>query len=642
MCGIGGVWYADRRRPDEAALSRMSLAMASRGPDDHGALVEPGIGLVHRRLSILDLSEAGRCPISNEDGSIHAVHNGEIYNFAALREQLIDAGHHFRSNCDSEVIVHGYEQWGTDLFTHLDGMFAVGIWDAPRRRLVVGRDRIGEKPLYLLRKPGVFAFASSLNALREIVNGELEVEMDAVECFLSHAFIPHPHTVWKGVESLPPAHFAVIEGRSEASLERYWNFPDKRPRRMALGEAEEVIEEGLERSVKARLIADVPIGGFLSGGVDSSLIMAIAARHSPSIDTFSVGFEEQAFSELPFARSVAQHIGSTHHELIFRADSILEILPELVWQYGQPFGDSSSIPTHLVSRMARESVKVSLSGDGGDESFAGYWRPASLVYASLFGRIIPEPLRQRAVPHVANIMGRLGGEGLARRLSAMNRLSLATPGAGYTNSQSWFDHRETLLGNAFKTLTTDHDVVACRTGRPLSLPKASVLQQALYDDFEVQLADDYLVKVDVASMAASLEVRPPMLDHHFVESAWTLPDDYKLHRGTRKWILKRIAARQVPPEVIYRPKLGFAMPMNIWWRGQLATLLRTLMRDSRCAAMGWINPESVELHLAEHCSGKAEHDTRLWLILWLELWVRIVLEGSMGRNESLAKMATES
>ena len=638
MCGIGGVWRGDGRRPDEAALARMSLAMASRGPDDHGMLIDDGIGLVHRRLSILDLSAAGRCPISNEDGSVVAVHNGEIYNFAALRSQLLEAGHLFQSNCDSEVVVHGYEEWGTGLFARLEGMFAIGIWDAPRRRMILGRDRIGEKPLYILRKAGLVAFASSLNALREVVDGDLDVEMSAVECFLSHIFIPHPHTVWKGVESLPPAHFAVIEGSSDLSIERYWDFPAQRPQSMSLGDAEDSIEEGLDRSVKARLLADVPVGGFLSGGVDSSLVMAMASRHNPRINTFSVGFEEEEFSELPYARKVAEHIGSTHHELVFRDDAILDILPELVWQYGQPFGDSSAIPTHLVSRLARESVKVCLSGDGGDESFAGYWRPASLSYAASFGRLVPEGLRRHAVPRLADLIGTMGGRNLSSRLSAMNRLSLAEPGAGYTNSTSWFDHRRGLLGPAFAAVDPAHDVSACRAGRPLSGKNASVLQQALYDDFQVQLADDYLVKVDVASMAASLEVRPPMLGHAFVESAWTLPDGYKLHRGDRKWILKRIAARHVPKEVIYRPKRGFAMPMRIWWRGKLSLLLTALMRDSRCVALGWVNPLDIHRCLEEHVAGKADHDTRLWLVLWLELWVRIVLEGSMDRNDSLADL----
>jgi asparagine synthase (glutamine-hydrolysing) len=635
MCGIGGVWRADRNRPDEAALQRMSVAMQSRGPDDQGMLVAEGIGLVHRRLSIIDLSDAGRCPISNEDGSVHAVHNGEIYNFEELRDQLRKSGHRFHSDCDSEVVVHGYEQWGESLFSRLDGMFAIAIWDAPRRRLVLGRDRMGEKPLYILQRPGLIAFASSLNAIREVVNRELEIESSAIECFLSHSFIPHPHTVWKGVECLPPAHFAVVSGSSGLKTERYWDFPSERPQRMDLREAEESIEEELDRSVKARLLADVPVGGFLSGGVDSSLVMALAARHSPSIDTFSVGFKEEKYSELEYARIVAEHIGSTHHELIFGPEAMLEILPELVWQYGQPFGDSSSIPTHLISRFAREEVKVSLSGDGGDESFAGYWRAASGSYAALFARMLPRGVRKTAVPGVAKALSQFGAGGLSARLTALNRLSLAAPGAGYTNSASWFDHRGEILGDAFSGALGAHDVTSCRAGRLRSAGNSSSLQQVLYDDFQVQLADDYLVKVDVASMAASLEVRPPMLDHHFVEAAWILPDRYKLHWGKRKWILKRIAARQVPPEVIYRPKLGFAVPMKEWWQGSLALLLRELMVDSRCVELGLLKREPVLRSITEHVAGRGEHGTRLWLILWLELWARITLEGSMSRDTSL-------
>ncbi|MDE0885894.1 MAG: asparagine synthase (glutamine-hydrolyzing) [Myxococcota bacterium] len=636
MCGIGGVWYADRREPAREVLSRMSLAMKSRGPDDDGILIEEGIGLVHRRLSIIDLSDAGRCPVSNEDGTVNAVHNGEIYNFAALRSELIEAGHQFRSSGDSEVLVHGYEEWGTGLFARLDGMFAVGIWDSPRRRLLLARDRIGEKPLYLLRKPGVLAFASTLNAIREGVDGDLGVDLSAIECFLSHSFIPHPHTVWKDVESLPPAHFAVIEGQSELRMERYWDFPSEPSRTVTVEEAEQLVEEELDRSVQARLLADVPVGGFLSGGVDSSLVMALAARHSPSIDTFSVGFDEEDFSELPYARRVAEHIGSNHHELVFQSDSILKILPELVWQYGQPFGDSSAVPTHLVSRLARDHVKVCLSGDGGDESFAGYWRSASLYYADLYGRLVPSFLRKNAVPGLASLIGAAGGNRLANRLESMNRLSMAPPGAGYANRDSWLDWRGSLLGTAFGDVDPTHDVIRCRAGRPFSGTEATLLQQALYDDFQVQLTDDYLVKVDVASMAASLEVRPPMLGHHFVESAWNLPDHYKLRRGDRKWLLKRVAAKLVPPEVIYRAKKGFAMPMRIWWRGELATVLGDLMQNSRCVEMGWLQAEPVKRCLEEHVAGTAEHGTRLWLILWLELWVRIVLEGSMDPGTSLA------
>jgi asparagine synthase (glutamine-hydrolysing) len=420
--------------------------------------------------------------------------------------------------------------------------------------------------------------------------------------------------------------------------ERYWDFPSEPPRSMTVPDAEALVEAEIDRSVRARLVADVPIGGFLSGGVDSSLVMAMAARHSPDIDTFSVGFEEEEFSELAHARRVAQHIGSRHHELVFRSDAILDVLPELVWQYAQPFGDSSSVPTHLVSTLARDHVKVALSGDGGDESFAGYRRAATGWYASLFARALPSSVRHHGVPLAARVLRAAGAGGVAGRLEGLNRLSLAAPGSGYNNYESWFEHREEILGDELKSALGDHDVVACRSGRPLAGRSVSALQQILYDDFTVLLADDYLVKVDVASMASSLEVRPPLLDHHLVESAWSLPDSFKLRRGERKWILKRIAARHVPSDVVYRPKRGFAMPMKHWWQGGLSHVLRSLMHDSRCVEMGWIRHDAVTRRLDDHVAGRAQHDVRLWLILWLELWARIVLEESMDRQASLKSL----
>ncbi len=372
--------------------------------------------------------------------------------------------------------------------------------------------------------------------------------------------------------------------------------------------------------------------------------MALAARHHPKVDTFSIGFEDEDWSELPYAKQVAERIGSTHHELVLGSDVIYDVLPELVWQYGQPFGDTSAVPTHLVSRLARETVKVSLSGDGGDESFAGYWRAESGIYADLFRRRVPRPLRAHAVPLVARALA-AAGSNLGQRLDALNRLSLALPGAGYTNGESWFDHRDGLLGDALRAglgrgHAGAHSPAGCRTGKPFHGEHVSVLQQILFDDFQVLLPDDYLVKVDVASMAASLEVRAPFLDHQFVELAWQLPDSFKLHGRERKWLLKRIAAKHVPPEVIYRPKKGFSMPMKQWWRTGLAELLERLLPESRCVALGWLEPEPIARCIAEQVSGKANHATRLWLVLWLELWVRIVLEGTMDRSASLREILT--
>jgi asparagine synthase (glutamine-hydrolysing) len=639
MCGIGGIATREMKLPDERALGRMGAAMRERGPDDEGRFVAPGIGLVHRRLSIIDLSERGRCPMPNEDGSVQVVHNGEIYNFVELREQLVARGHRFASRCDTEVLVHGFEEWGPSLVERIEGMFAFAIWDSANRRLFLARDRLGEKPLYYRSTAEGIVFASTLGALHAYSDGGLEVEAAALECFLSHSVIPAPHTIWQGVLALPPAHRMIFEPGRELRVERYWDFPRRSPQRMSVEEAEALVESELERSVRARLVADVPVGGFLSGGVDSSLVMALAARHAHSIDTFSIGFAEQDFSELPHARRVAEAIGSTHHELVLHPDDLLRVVPELVWQYGQPFGDSSAIPTHLVSRFTREHVKVSLSGDGGDESFAGYWRASAAAWAETWSSFLPESLRQHGVPAAARGLSALGASGLAARLDRMNQLSLARPGAGYTNSQSWFEHRDALFGEVLRkdlgARAPCHDPVACRTGRPFPHAGASALQQVLYDDFQVQLTDDYLVKVDVASMAASLEVRPPFLDHRFVEMAWHLPDDVKLRRGQNKWLLKRIAAKHVPRDVVYRQKSGFALPMRHWWKGRLAAALRELLVDSRCVARGWIRPEPVLRALAEHAEGRAEHDTRLWLVLWLELWARIVLEGSLARSSSL-------
>lgn len=636
MCGIGGIVLREGRPCDSEALARMSEAMRERGPDDSGAFEGPGIGLVHRRLSILDLSPAGRCPMGNDEGSVQVVHNGEIYNFLDLRRDLEQRGHRFRSRCDSEVIVRGYEEWGADVVPRLDGMFAFAVWDAKAERLLLARDRTGEKPLYVHEGPKGLVFASTLIALHAFHDGDLEIEADGLDCYLSHAFIPSPHTIWKGVVGLPPAHLALFD-RAGLRTERYWDFPSGPPERIGAAEAEARIEHALEQSVKARLVADVPVGGFLSGGVDSSLVMALAARHSQAIRTFSIGFEESDFSELPYARQVARAIGSTHEERIVKEEDLLAVVPRLVWHYGQPFGDSSAIPTHLVSEFTRSQVTVALSGDGGDESFAGYWRAEAHWYASQFRRLLPEGVRRHAVPGLCGLAERIGLGAPAARLRALNQLSLGRPGAAYTDALCWFSRRAEIAGPLLRPRLDAHDPAACRTGREPPAG-ASPLRQVLYDDFQTLLPNDYLVKVDIASMAASLEVRPPFLDHHLLETAWALPDAMKLNRGRRKWLLKRIAARHVPHEVVYRRKSGFALPLVHWWRGRLARVLRQLLVDSRCVEWGLIERAPVERCLEDHVAGRSLENTRLWLVLWLELWARIVVEGSMPRDASLLEL----
>ena len=635
MCGIGGVVHFKNKTVNAEELDRVSLSMRDRGPDDSGVFISGSVGLVHRRLSIIDLNEIGKCPMDNEDGTIQVVFNGEIYNHQKLRKQLLDLGHHFKSNSDTEAIIHGYEEWGNKVVNHLDGMFAFAIWDDLEKCIIVARDRMGEKPLYYFKNANCFVFASSLIALHAYFTDSLTIDHAGLDCYLSHSFIPASHTIWNSIKCFPHAHLGRCEINGNFTIERYWDFPDKPSYIIDVGEAEYLIESDLKRSIKPRLFADVPLGGFLSGGVDSSLVMALAARQRYNIDTFSIGFQEAEFSELSYAQDVATAIGSKHHELIVKEDDLLDILPELIWQLGQPFADPSIVPTYMLSRFARETVKVCLSGDGGDESFAGYWRYAAGWYTHLYRKLLPIAIRKKIVPRFIERFNRSRLQNIANRLKAMNTLSLAPSGAGYTNAQSWLNVRNEIIGKNYKKTKIFHDPRYCRVGKLWDSQYKSVLRQMAYDDFQVLLPDAYLAKVDVASMGASLEVRTPMLDHHFVESAWLSPDNMKLRFGERKWLLKRIAAKYVPHSAVYRKKMGFAMPLKYWWRGRLAKILTVLMIDSRIVAHGWIEEDPVKKALAAHLSGKESNESKLWSILCLELWARIVDEGTMPRSASL-------
>lgn len=628
MCGIAGLLVHARRRPDALILAAMAHAMKYRGPDDEGIYSADHIGLVHRRLSIRDLSAAGHCPMGSSDGSVQVVFNGEIYNWRELRSELEAGGAVFNSHSDTEVILHGYLAWGEALPSRLRGMFAIAIWDGGAQRLLLARDRAGEKPLFYESTGEQLVFGSSTEALSPAQMGRT-IDPIGVGAYLAHGFIPSSHSVWEGVKVLPPAHFLVVEPGGAPSVKRYWDFPRRAPVQRSLADCEAEAESVIDDCVTRCLDADVPVGVFLSGGVDSSLVAALAARRRPELPAFSLGFAEAEHNELPYARRVAQHLGLTHHTVEITVDDVIDALPHLVRQYGQPFGDSSAVPSYCLARLAREQVTVCLGGDGGDESFGGYWRMQAGVYSARYGVVVPAPIRRHVVPPLARRLG-----GLGRRLEAMNSLSLQAPGAGYTNSQSWLDRMADVAGPALQDALTA-DLSALRVGGAADRPEASVVQRLLYDDFQVQLPDDYLTKVDVASMAASLEVRSPLLDQSLLEFAWTLPDSTKLHWGQRKWLLKRIAARHVPPEVVYRPKMGFAMPMEQWFRRQLGDLLEEYLETSVAAAKGWIQTSAVHQALREHRGG-TDRSTRLWLVLWFEMWCRLVLEEERMAHEAHA------
>ncbi|MCB2263620.1 MAG: asparagine synthase (glutamine-hydrolyzing) [Candidatus Thiosymbion ectosymbiont of Robbea hypermnestra] len=616
MCGIAGLLLHRNETPDQEDLRFMAQAMRYRGPDDEGYYSAPHIGLVHRRLSIRDLSPAGHCPMSSEDGSVQVIFNGEIYNWRELRGELEGADFGFGSQSDTEVIVQGYRVWGEDLIPRLRGMFALAIWDAARGCLLLARDRSGEKPLFYLATPDFLAFSSTLVGLQHVL-GRPRIDPVAIACHLAHSFIPSSHAAWIGVEVLPPAHLLNARPGDTTVSTRYWDFPRVGPSRASSRKWEVAVENALDDSVARCLDADVPVGVFLSGGVDSSLVAALAARHRPGIEAFSLGFAEAEYSELSYARRVAEHLEMPHYRIRIDVDDVLACLPHLVMQYGQPFGDASAVPSYCVARLARQRVKVCLSGDGGDESFGGYWRMQSGVYAARYGAVIPRPIRERWIPRIA---GRCGG--LGRRWAAMNEMSLMPPGAGYTNAESWYGSLADLAGPSLRSALRA-DLASLRVGHALERPEASKVQILLYDDFQVQLPDAYLTKVDVASMAASLEVRAPFLDQRVIEMAWGMPDSMKLSWGRRKWLLKRIAARRVPPEVVYRPKMGFGMPLADWFRGKLGEVLENLLQDSIAVREGWIRNGPVTQCLHAHRKGE-NHATRLWLVLWLELWFRLV------------------
>lgn len=615
MCGIGGVVFANiKHKPDEARLIKIADRLWFRGPDDKGFFSSSGIALVHSRLSVRDTSELGHCPMPSDDERHWIVFNGEIYNWRELRKELEISGYTFRSQTDTEVVLKGFEYWGAGVVKRLRGMFALAIWDKVNTTLLLARDRAGEKPLFYFQDDEAFSFASTPLALWRDV-ADLPLDVLGISCHLAHSFIPASHTAWQGVSVLPPGHTLTIQPGHPPLIKRYWELPRVSPRNVSQEKARSAVEIGLEDSVIRCLDADVPVGVFLSGGVDSSLIAAFASRHHPGLKAFSLGFAEATHSELPFARQVARHLGLEHHEILLDVDQLIDCLPHLVEQYGQPFGDASSVPSYHVARLARDHVKVCLSGDGGDELFGGYRRVQAAVYAARYGKILPESFRRDFIPRLTRYLG-----GIGRRWHNMNSLSLCHPGKSYGNSQSWFDCWTQMAGPLLESVSME-TLTLLRVGKNTDLAEASLVQRLLFDDFQVQLPDAYLTKVDVASMAASLEVRAPFLEPNLMELAWSLPDSTKLSWGRRKVLLKQIAADLVPPDVIYRPKMGFGLPLASWFQGRLGEFFYALFDHSLAVDMGLVKAGIAQNSLVRHRQYATE-ETRLWLLMWLELWLR--------------------
>jgi asparagine synthase (glutamine-hydrolysing) len=628
MCGIAGFAFVDQRHPvDRELLKRMTAVMRHRGPDADGFHVGPGVGLGHRRLSIIDLA-GGDQPIYGEDRSCAVILNGEIYNFHELQRELADRGHVFKTRSDTESIVHAYEEWGLDCVTRLRGMFAFALWDESRRRLILARDRAGKKPLYYHADGERLVFASEIKGLLQDPSIKRRLSPESLNDYFSFGNIPSPNTVFQDIYQVPPAHLLLWE-RGQSRLQEYWDvtFQPTGPSRPE--EALEAFAPLFDEAVRIRMVADVPLGAFLSGGIDSSAVVASMARQSDRpVVTTSVGFAERTHSELEHARLVARAVRSRHHEILVRPNAV-EDLPRLVWHLDQPFADSSALPTYYVSKAAREQVTVALSGDGGDEIFAGYQRRYGVHrLESRLRRLVPEPLRRGVLARLGRIYPR--AEWIPRPLRW--KLVLLNLGQSferaYFNDLSLFleEEKEALCSPEFLAQTRHHDPFHAFARHFERVRGADPLSRILYVDFKTWLHNDILVKVDRMSMACSLEVRAPLLDHKVVEFAAALPPELKYRGPVSKFLLKRHVASRLPGLDASRPKQGFELPLAAWLRGDLRDTARDLLFSARAAQRGYVRPETVMRIWAAHQRGRRNHASQIWALLVLELWLREYLD----------------
>ncbi len=626
MCGIAGIVDLERRPVDRDVLGRMCARLAHRGPDDQGLYAHGPAGLGQRRLSIIDLS-GGRQPMANEDGTVWVTFNGEIYNFQELRPELEARGHRFATHSDTEVILHAYEEYGTRAVERFRGMFAFAIWDQANGRLLLARDRVGKKPLFYARAGGQLVFASELQGLLEHPDVRRELDPAALDAYLTYGYVPAPHTIFRGVCKLPPAHVLTLSlADPQPRTERYWRL--RYGPKLALDEAEatEGLIEALTEAVRLRLIADVPLGALLSGGIDSGLVVALMSRLSDRpVQTFSIGFDEREFNELPYARMVAERYGTDHHELVVRP-SALEVLPTLVRHYGEPFADSSAVPSYYVARMTRQHVTVALNGDGGDEDFAGYERYLGSLAAERYARL-PWLVRRGVIePAAALIPGSLPRRHRLGQAKRFLQVASRAPGPRYLRWMSYLtpEQKGALYAPGFREQLDGHESGGWLLGlfADAGADGADLLDRLLAVDVGSYLPYDLLVKMDIATMANSLEARSPFLDHKVMEYAARLPSGYKVRGRSLKFLLRRAAEGLLPPEVIRRRKMGFGVPVAQWMRDELRPLLDDTLLSERAARRGYFRPEAVRQLVREHVEGGRDHGYALWGLLWLEMWHR--------------------
>ncbi|HSQ61199.1 MAG TPA: XrtA/PEP-CTERM system amidotransferase [Acidobacteriota bacterium] len=623
MCGIAGLFAA---RPgtdvDPAVVRAMTRTLVHRGPDDEGVHVEGPIGLGHRRLAIIDVA-TGHQPVFDASGRSAIVFNGEIYNYLELRRELESMGHRFRTESDTEVILEAYRAWGATSVKRLRGMFAYAIWDADRRTLFLARDRLGIKPLYYSWDGSVCRFGSELKALLADPSFRGTLDPLALDEYLTYLYVPAPRSIYREIRKLPAGHtLTVTEGGAE--LREYWDLSFAATRGGDADEHAAAIREALRDAVSCHLMSEVPLGAFLSGGIDSSAVVGtMATLLDRPVQTASIGFREAAYDELPYAREVARAFGADAYERVVDADAA-QILERLAWHYDEPFADSSMVPTYYVSQVARERVVVCLSGDGGDENFAGYRR---MRYDLLENRIrarLPGPIRRGVLAPLARLYPK--ADWLPRPLRAKTLLTNLTldPERAYHNTMRWMtpEMKRALYRPEVRAAVGDHDAFDVM-GRYFRRSEGwHPLSRIQYVDIKTYLVDDILTKVDRASMAHSLEVRVPLLDHRFMETAAAIPADWKLRGGEGKWIFKRALRGLVPDEVLTRRKMGFSIPLAEWFRGPLRASFESSVLGGDAFGATLFEAAALRRLWGEHQSGARDHAYVLWSLLMLEHWGR--------------------
>jgi asparagine synthase (glutamine-hydrolysing) len=621
MCGISGIYnFQTCEAVTQSLVKAMTDTLVHRGPDDEGFYVSGPVGLGHRRLSIIDL-DAGHQPMTNEDGKIWVIFNGEIYNFVELQEYLENKGHQFKTRSDTEVIVHLYEEKGEQCFSELRGMFAIAIWDQRNNKLILARDRVGKKPLYYYHDGSKVVFASEIKAILQVPGVGRDVDIEALSDYFSFLYVPAPKSIFKRICKVLPGHYVVVSQHGLRDTE-YWDLSFGETNDLSEEKWCELILESLQEAVRLRLMSEVPLGAFLSGGVDSSSVVAMMqeAVGAPVI-TSSIGFKERDFNELPYARTVASRFHTNHHEQIIRPDAA-SVVEKLAWHYDEPFADSSAVPTYYVSKTAREHVTVALSGDGGDENFAGYRRYYFDRRENLMRSWLPASFRQPVFGALAALYPKADWAPRIFRGKATFQNLARCPVEAYFRSVAACqpELKRELLNSDVQRHLVDYDSVDVLREYYDRADTDDLLSKVQYVDIKTYLTDDILVKVDRASMAVSLEVRAPILDHKFMELAARIPSSLKLRGSSGKYIFKKALEQRLPQAILYRQKMGFAVPLAEWFRGELKEMAYATLFDHHGSE--FLDVSAVKKLWGEHQKGFRDRSTELWTIFMFRLWER--------------------